>query len=67
MSLNSQLNVYSEQNNKDRFKKKYNKNKSKVYVAEEQKNDKNINNERIENSFKMKKYKLYESDYHVMN
>jgi len=61
--LNSQLNVYSERNNKDRFKKL----KPRVYVVKEQEDNKKNNNKRTENSFKVKNYKssYYAADLNV--
>jgi len=56
--------MYDERNNQDRYNKnQYNKTKSKVYVVKKQEDDKNINNEEVENSFKVKKH---EFDYYVV-
>jgi len=56
--------MYSERNNQDRYdKKQYDKTRSRVYVAEKQEENKNINNKEVENSLKVKKC---ESDYHVV-
>jgi len=56
--------VYDEKNNQNKYnKKQYNKTRSKVYIVKKQDDNKNINNEKVKNSFKVKKH---ESDYYVM-
>jgi len=44
-------------------KNRYDKSRFKVYVEKKQEKNKNINNEEVKNSFKVKKY---EFDYYVM-